>query len=455
MRLVLVRPTNETRRLDSTGAVRDERLVDHHSARDALQQHGVVEGMQHRYSGAVFQQQAAGREQRGSRSASVHSQKSSLGGGTAAAVCSLPPPPPARQRSSTFYHRELPTPGVFCAPPATTSQASNQTALKQELGFDQQPTRLQQNAGAAGFLPQPALERCHCGLSEQVSAPRQRGFPQPSPPPPPPPPPPSPSPPLSSLLFSQNGSKGDGAKKSVSEQQERSARHCRGAGGLPEPDRSLQPPQQQQQQQQQRYGRLPLGQPSPPAGSLTHGRDRALCVNVCEASDVNQRLFSFQPQDLQQQQRQQTPQLQVQQQQQQLLGSSFLNSYCASGSGELNRNQQQQEARRQHLREPGGGTSPSRRWQQGSSDPPAQPPVRPLLRNVSAGGSSSSSSLACSSSNRLWPEQQQQPQEGSHIRTVEQQFSGRNYVANLYLQISEVDAERYFYHQRDLECSSC
>ncbi|XP_029111024.1 small conductance calcium-activated potassium channel protein 2-like isoform X2 [Scleropages formosus] len=291
MRLVLVRPTNETSRLDSTGAVRDERVVDHHSARDALQQHGAVEGMQHRYSGAVFQQQTASREQRSTRSAAAHSQKPSPSGGTAAAVCSLPPPPPGRQRSSTLYHQELPTPGIFCAPPPATSHAARQTDPNQAPGFDLQPARLLQNAGAAGSLAQPeqpALERCHCSLSEQDA------------------------------------------------------------------------------------------------------------------------------------QQQQTPQLQVQQQR--LVGSSFINSYCGSGSGELSRNQQQERS----CEKTSGDGSPSQRrqWrqQQGSSEPSERPPVRPLLaRNVSAGSSSNRSSLACSSGSQLWPEQQ--PQEGSRVRTVEEQVN--------------------------------
>ncbi|XP_018601302.2 small conductance calcium-activated potassium channel protein 2-like isoform X1 [Scleropages formosus] len=419
MRLVLVRPTNETSRLDSTGAVRDERVVDHHSARDALQQHGAVEGMQHRYSGAVFQQQTASREQRSTRSAAAHSQKPSPSGGTAAAVCSLPPPPPGRQRSSTLYHQELPTPGIFCAPPPATSHAARQTDPNQAPGFDLQPARLLQNAGAAGSLAQPeqpALERCHCSLSEQVSASRQpHGFPQPSPPPSPPPPPssspPPPPPPPSSLLFSQNGNRGDNLKKSVNNPQERSTCHCRGVGGLPEPDRSLQPPQQQP------CDHFQLGHPNPSSGALTQHRERALRVNVCEPSDVNQRLFLFQPQDAQQQQ---TPQLQVQQQR--LVGSSFINSYCGSGSGELSRNQQQERS----CEKTSGDGSPSQRrqWrqQQGSSEPSERPPVRPLLaRNVSAGSSSNRSSLACSSGSQLWPEQQ--PQEGSRVRTVEEQVN--------------------------------
>ncbi|XP_052418548.1 small conductance calcium-activated potassium channel protein 1b isoform X1 [Carassius gibelio] len=53
MRLVLVKPTNETGLLDSTGAVRSERVPDHCNAK----RHSAAgeAGMQHRYSGAVHQ----------------------------------------------------------------------------------------------------------------------------------------------------------------------------------------------------------------------------------------------------------------------------------------------------------------------------------------------------------------------------------------------------------------
>lgn len=53
MRLVLVKPTNETGLLDSTGAARSERVPDHCNAK----RHSAAgeAGMQHRYSGAVHQ----------------------------------------------------------------------------------------------------------------------------------------------------------------------------------------------------------------------------------------------------------------------------------------------------------------------------------------------------------------------------------------------------------------
>ncbi|XP_016355719.1 small conductance calcium-activated potassium channel protein 2 [Sinocyclocheilus anshuiensis] len=74
MRLVLVKPTNETGLLDSTGAARSERVPDQCNAK----RHSAAgeAGMQHRYSGAVHQhhhhQQQQHAEQRGGPGQTAH-----------------------------------------------------------------------------------------------------------------------------------------------------------------------------------------------------------------------------------------------------------------------------------------------------------------------------------------------------------------------------------------------
>nr|XP_023699755.1 small conductance calcium-activated potassium channel protein 1 isoform X1 [Paramormyrops kingsleyae] len=378
--------------------------------------------MQHQYSGAVFQHQTPSRE-RNAHSGAAHSQKASPSG--AAAVCSLPPPPPPlRQRSSTLYHQELPSPSVFTqkdsalqlqrgGSSSVTSHGCRQRAPNQGVCFDHQSASLLQNTGVAGFhlqSEQPVFQHCHCSFSKEVNPHQHQShiYPQPSPSLP------------SSLLFLQNSNKGDNLKKTVNYQQEYIDCHCRRVGGLSENNQLL-------QQQRQPYNDFKLEEQnpqSPSCSSVTQSTHQALDVNVCEPSDVNQRLFLFQPQDLQQQQ---PPQLQVQYQR--LVGSSFLNNCCANGSGEASRRQQplllqqqQEGAHWQHLcdqdyRKP-GELSQSQRLR--SSQPSVNPPPNHSpVRNISVAGSNKSSLF--SSSSRLWPENQHQ--EGKQIRTVEQQVN--------------------------------
>ncbi|KAL1270203.1 hypothetical protein QQF64_032492 [Cirrhinus molitorella] len=70
MRLVLVKPTNETGLLDSTGAARSERVPDHCNAK----RHSAAgeAGMQHRYSGAVHQHHHHHGEHRGGHRQTAH-----------------------------------------------------------------------------------------------------------------------------------------------------------------------------------------------------------------------------------------------------------------------------------------------------------------------------------------------------------------------------------------------
>ncbi|KAG7487908.1 hypothetical protein MATL_G00028510 [Megalops atlanticus] len=242
MRLVLVKPTNRTSRLDSTGAVRNERVPEYYSAREQPQQDEAVEGMQHRYSGAVFQHQTPSQEQRSADSTAIYSQKAASN--RTPPVCSLPPPPPPlRQRSTTLYqqnNQELPNPSLLTrqdstphqlqhgGSPLVTSHGTGQRHKNQGCGFTSQSIHLQQSLEATGYNPQseqPLYQDCHCSFSKEANPPRQHQpltHPQPSPPPP------------SSLLLLQSPNREDNLKKTANYQQEHTACHCRREGGLQE-----------------------------------------------------------------------------------------------------------------------------------------------------------------------------------------------------------------------------
>ncbi|XP_077078943.1 small conductance calcium-activated potassium channel protein 1b [Siphateles boraxobius] len=155
MRLVLVKPTNETGLLDSTGAARSERVPDHCNAK----RHSAAgeAGMQHRYSGAVHQQH--------------HHQHAEHRGGLRQTAHPLP----------KQSQENLPSP--FCQEAPVKSQGSN---LSLTDCFKPSLSR-QQSVGAAKTANcQPDHCSCSCGLQEhqhllqQQQHPSQRHNPPPS-----------------------------------------------------------------------------------------------------------------------------------------------------------------------------------------------------------------------------------------------------------------------------------
>ncbi|XP_051964864.1 small conductance calcium-activated potassium channel protein 2-like isoform X1 [Xyrauchen texanus] len=106
MRLVLVKPTNETGLLDSTGAARSERVPEHCKAKRHSQSAAGEGVMQHRYSGAVHQHHHLV-EHRGDQSTAAPRQTTP--------VCSLSEPKESQQK--------LPSPFGSAAP--VLSQGSN------------------------------------------------------------------------------------------------------------------------------------------------------------------------------------------------------------------------------------------------------------------------------------------------------------------------------------------
>ncbi|XP_066552403.1 small conductance calcium-activated potassium channel protein 1a [Amia ocellicauda] len=419
MRLVLVKPTNETGRLDSTGAVRHERVPEQYSAREQHQQDGAVEGMQHRYSGAVFQHQPLHPQPSSAHSGAAPPQRAAPSRtGPAAPLRSLPPPPPPlRQRSSHPNRHEPPSSSPFPlkgstplqlqhgGPPPITSHGTGQRLPNQGCGVASQPLPLRQDLGAAAGVNSQSerhlFPNCHCSCSKEANPP-PRCRPQPSPAPPPPPPPPP-------LL-----NRGDHLQKAANYQQEQLGSHCGREGGLREQNQLLQ--QQQQQQQQQPHNHFkPQQQQNPSSGSVIQQPQPAQHINL---GDGHQRGFLSQPQDLQ------PPPLLLQAQQQRLVGSSLPSNYCANGSGEPNRSQQllllqqqQQDAHWQHLQRPQHCDQDEQNQSQPQQRPchraPASQPSHPLVRNLSAGSSNASS--------RLWPENHRK--EGNQIRTEQQQVN--------------------------------
>ncbi|RXM98397.1 Sodium/iodide cotransporter [Acipenser ruthenus] len=126
MRLVLVKPANETGRLDSTEAFHDERVLEQYNAGEQQhQQDGAVEGMQHRHPGAVFQHHPLSQQPCSINSSASHLQKPPSQEGSGASVqhfiplSNSPPPPLFGQGSAAFLqqnHQESPSPNLFTQP---------------------------------------------------------------------------------------------------------------------------------------------------------------------------------------------------------------------------------------------------------------------------------------------------------------------------------------------------
>ncbi|MBN3317123.1 KCNN2 protein, partial [Atractosteus spatula] len=374
MRLVLVRPTNETGRLDSAGAVRNERVPVRCIAREQPQKDGAVEGMQHRHTGAVFQHQPPGQEQDGAHG-----------------VASSTPPQLLRHGG----------------PPPITSHGTGQRLADQGCGLASQSLRPQQDLGAAAGVnsqsEQHLFQNCHCSYWTEANPPQRHQPrccpPQPSPSSPPPPPP--------SRLFPQNPNRGDHLQKGANCQQEHLGSHCRREGGLPAPNQLLQhqPHNHFKQQQEQ----------NPSSGSVTRKAQPAQLNSSGESAEVHRRAFAFQPQDPQP-----APPLQVQQQQQRLVGSSLPTHHCANGAGEPHGSQRrlrlpqppQHGAPGQHVQprtrpphcdrdcEKPGAENQSHPQPRHCPPPSAAQPCRQLVSNFSA-GSSAASSLLQSPSRRL------------------------------------------------------
>ncbi|XP_031418919.1 small conductance calcium-activated potassium channel protein 1a isoform X2 [Clupea harengus] len=416
MRLVLVKSTNETSQFDSSGVDRYERVSEVYKAKERPQQDAAIEGMRHRYAGAVHQHQFPDAEQRNAQSNSATSEKGNSS--PVAPLFSLPPPPPSqRERSTSSYHQnhdDLPcqnqsaTQAVhvrqlqFGKSPSLTSQEIVQRPARQGGPFETQLTRPHESSGASVASTQSEvflLESRHCSFSTEANHTHQREAhicPQPSPSHLPPP------------LFLQNPSPRENFQYSANYQHGAIAQ--RKAGVFEHRD-------QKQLLQQQQCSAIGLQQKNTFSQSVTqnscHGQ-----INVCEPTVTNQRFFESPALDLQQQQ----PQLRAQRQI--LVGSSLPINYCTKGAGELCRNNQapplqqhwQEDVRGQHLHSlpqipqssghESGELNDTFSIRQGQQYQ-APEHIRRLVRN-SSDTSSSNSSPPYGSSNQLWPERHYQ-----------------------------------------------
>nr|XP_023674628.1 small conductance calcium-activated potassium channel protein 1-like isoform X1 [Paramormyrops kingsleyae]XP_023674630.1 small conductance calcium-activated potassium channel protein 1-like isoform X1 [Paramormyrops kingsleyae] len=160
MRLVLVKPTNETGRLDSTGSPRNDRVPKRPSTGEKQQRSAASGGMRHRYPGAVSHQQTTIPEQH--LGTLAHPQKGAAS--PASSLYNLPPPPlPIRQRNPSLYpqsHREPPSPSSSTQTGSLPSIASRGCFLS-----DQRP-HLRQSLGATAEV---SAQKCQGDSSWEQS----------------------------------------------------------------------------------------------------------------------------------------------------------------------------------------------------------------------------------------------------------------------------------------------
>ncbi|KAI7798128.1 putative small conductance calcium-activated potassium channel protein 1, partial [Triplophysa rosa] len=205
-RLVLVKPTNETGLLDSTGATRSERVSDHCNAKRQSQSAAGEGGMQHQYSGAVHQH---------------HHHHNSASTRPATPTCSLPPPVLNQRCPLPKQSQKLPSPfsqddcslqrGGPAAP--VRSQGSNPSledcslsrhqSITQAERFDSPRNQCRHSEAAnpcqrhGAWCPQSSSHHCgkaancqqdrfscSCGSQELQKQPQQRHPTQPNHPPP-------------------------------------------------------------------------------------------------------------------------------------------------------------------------------------------------------------------------------------------------------------------------------
>ncbi|XP_051553176.1 small conductance calcium-activated potassium channel protein 3-like isoform X2 [Myxocyprinus asiaticus] len=396
MRQDLIEPTNKTSQLGSFGAHRNEWVSVVHTARERPQQDADIEGMRHRYAGAVQQHHANDTDARDSQSVSARVQKE--GSRPVSPLFSLPPPPPSiKERSTSSHQSRL----VLSCPDHTTregvhdckpqhgeslSLTSHSILLTQGVHSDRQPNH---NQPLQPEFPEASPgSQCHsepfCSYSPQH---KSSVSPQPSPsdlpllPPPP---------------LHISGTR-DTRQKCANYCKQQNAQRYVGEGGRRDLNPLLQQPCYNQiGDHQQRDPSLELLLPNSGQGQ----------INACE--EIKKERLLIEPQA-------QLPQLQAQRQL--LLGSSLPTNYCISGSGEVCRNnrvllqqqQQQQVDAQKH----------SFQWQQSDRDSRCQvrkiallqaeqkyhdgQSERALVRNSSV-SSSENSSPPYGSSSQLWPE---------------------------------------------------
>ncbi|XP_076860523.1 small conductance calcium-activated potassium channel protein 1b [Brachyhypopomus gauderio] len=302
MRLVLVRPTNETSRLDSTGATRSDRVPDHCSAKRHSLSAGGEEVMQQRYPRAVHQQHVTPPEHRGAQSGAVPCPQAVPA--QVAPLCSLPPPPPAQNQRgcASSKQSQVKLPILFgqedCTtaelqrggPPALKSHGTNPSLANRESSSSKHSIRQQGvGAGAAGAERPDSPTNPVCVWCAQCSAASQLRCHHPP---------------------------GDHWRKSANCQQDHFSCNCGREGGLPE------------QPLQSKTHHCAPPQHNNPFANLLHSPPPSQCVHALRAGEITHEPVSFSPEDPQTQ----PPRLHVQQQR---LVRSSLPNCCAGGSADF------------------------------------------------------------------------------------------------------------------------
>ncbi|XP_031431260.1 small conductance calcium-activated potassium channel protein 1b isoform X2 [Clupea harengus] len=330
MRLVLVKPTNETRCLDSTGAAHSEGVPDQCNTELQSVPDAGVEGMQHHCSGVG--NQAPTQELTGAQSSPTPPSQAGLS--QVAPACSLPPPPPThKQRISTLSkhsQQELPSPLTQETCHTAELQRGGSPAAKRHGDHhrhSEQVSRLhhhhhhswsrQQGLVTAGE-PQaelPVYQDTYGRSPEEGNSSFQRH-------------------PLrcahnSPELYSRSQARGDQWQKAANCQQEHHACHCRRDHH-----------QLLQQQQHHHHNHYKPHQQSAPCSSAA---TNSPSIGKCRVSDGSQQVVLYQAGDAQ------PAPLQVQQQR--LVGSSHPNC-CANGSRELSRHQHFSLPQQQQYQQP-------------------------------------------------------------------------------------------------------
>lgn len=390
----MIKPTNETSELGSFGEHRNEWVSVPYKAKRQPQQDADIEGMRHRYAGAVQQHHSNEADDRDCPSISARFQNEEPR--PVAPLFSLPPPPPSIKERPTSSHQSR---HVLSCPERTTRKGVRDCeaqhgecllltghSIRAQGAHGDRPTPYnnQEFPGAStGYQCQSEglSHSRHCSHSPQH---KSSVSPQPSPsdllllPPPP--------------LPSRISNTRDSRQTSANYKQE-IAQRCVGEGGRRDQNQLLQQPcYNQTGDRRQRDPSFELLFPNSGQGQ----------EDECEEK---RRLIE--------------PQAPLRAQRQLLLGSSLPVNYCIGGSGEVCGNNHQALLQQQQHQQP-DAQKHSLQWQQSDRDARYQESKNALcqperqqhheaqnerssVRNSSV-SSSDNSSPPYGSSSQLWPE---------------------------------------------------
>ncbi|CAB1314103.1 unnamed protein product, partial [Coregonus sp. 'balchen'] len=317
MRLVLVKPTNATRRLDSTGDACNDRDPDHCNSRGQFLPDKAPEVMQYRYSGTALQHQTSVPEQ----STNSMSPLTSLPLATPNGVAPPRKSPPLKTRCTTLSQLSNQDLLRFCSQVGGTLELQCGSPLMAEwhgttvgrsdedCGSVHYSPSTKHGSGLAGFQPrskQGFLKDCLSTFPKKGTPPSLQythSYPQ------------NTLVSSSSQFFRQEPNQEDPSTETVDHQQDHFTSRCRGEDWLKE-----------YSQWQQTHNHFKLKEHNLPPVSTTEKPEPSLNIpmNGNESSEVRQLFVLSQPQD------QQLPPIEMQHQ---WMLRSGLPSCCANEDG--------------------------------------------------------------------------------------------------------------------------